>query len=100
MFRRSILFAAALLVAGPGFAQPPASPQIQQTVVLSSFDAGTDTYSGFVNVNAAPCPGTTFSLNVGFSGARNADAARDQVKAKVAKIIEDIRQEAMHCTSR
>lgn len=100
MFLRSAFVLAAFLVATPAMAQPaPGNPQYQETVTLLGFDIASDTYNGQVSISANPCPDVRYSVGLGVSGVKNADDARDKVKAQVAKIAEDIRQAAAHCGS-
>lgn len=100
MLRSSAFIAVAFLAATPALAQPAqGNAQYQEAVYLTDFNLSADTYSGQVRITASPCPNVTFSVSFNFNGVKDADAARDTVRVQVAKIAEDIKQAAAHCSS-
>ena len=91
----SALAIVASLSVAPALAQGSAG--IQEHVFLQSFDPSSNTYSGRVNISAAPCATVSYGIDIGVGQVKGVEDALQQVKGTADKIAEDVKKAAEHC---
>ena len=85
---------AVVLSASSALAQ---SAELNENVYLTGFDQGANTYSGYVQVTATPCPNEHYGLNLTFANAKNEEDGKAKAKETIDKIAADVREAAKRC---